>query len=894
MQNGKTLWYNYSAEDCLSKLQSNKTGITEEEARKRQQEYGLNELPTGKRFSGLKIFLNQFNNSMIFILLIAAGLSLFLGEMLDLMVILGAIFINVIVGYIQEAKAEKALAKLKKIVVQKSKIIRDGQVRIIESIELVPGDIIVLEAGDQIAADARLIEAKNIHTKEAILTGESSPVMKELSALTEEKEKKVLVGEQNNMVFKGTLVTEGKGLAVVTATGIETEMGKIASMIKETEQGLTPLQVRLADFSKKLGIAVLFIAFVIVILGVLKGVAFQSIIMVAVAVAVAAIPEGLIISITVTLVVGIQRILKQKALVRKLVAAETLGSTNIVCVDKTGTLTEGVMRVSKIFILPKEWDVQNHNLDGDQDLDQLIKYTMLCNNAVVENMDEPKEKWKFIGSPTEKAIVELLRHYKFDLDELHTKYPRLDEVPFDSYNKRMVTFHKQDEENQLVIQKGAPEKIISYCHYRLKDGEVVQLTESDKKEIYRQMEDLSRSGHRLLASCYKTEKLSNDDVDIDENFVFLGFMAINDPIRKSVKKTLRLAKAAGLRTIMITGDYALTAKAIAQELGMKVKDKNVLTGAEMDEMTDEDFEARIDEIDVYARVTPAHKLKIVKTWQKLDQIVAMTGDGVNDAPALKAADIGVSVGSGTDVTKATADMVLLDNNFSVIIEAIKQGRLIFINIKKIIVYLLTDAFSSVVLVFGSLLMGLPIPITAAQILWINMLTDGFPAAALTIEKSYDDVMKDKPRSKKAPVLDNEMKVLIFIIGVFVDFILLSLFYYLYTSGLFSIEYIRTLIFTSLGIDTLLYVFSCKSLRHSIFTINPFDNKYLNVAVVFGAMMIITALYVPFFRDLFHFEFLGQQEWIIVIALGLIKITLIEFTKYIFTSYKDKDKRIWNY
>jgi P-type Ca2+ transporter type 2C len=890
MQIQDILWYNLSTKEALTQLQTEETGLNKAKVQARRSLYGLNELPTDKRLSWLRILFRQFNNVLIGVLLVAAFFSLLLQEWLDLSIILAAVLINTIVGFIQENKAEKSLEKLRHVVVLETKVIRDGLVQKINARNLVVGDIITLEAGDQVPADARIINQTGLQTSEAVLTGESTAVAKNDSRLNSDVSKKVLVSDQKNMLFKGTMIAEGVVKAVVVATGIKTELGKIAHMLKTTKSEQTPLQKRLAVFSRKLGLLVLIAALVIMAIGLIQGKDFWEIFLVSIAVAVSAIPEGLLVAITVILIIGMQRILKKKALVRKLVAAETLGSTSVVCVDKTGTLTEGKMFAAKLATVNAQVDLTKTKKLKEKlspDLEKLLQYTNLVNNAVIENPADSEEDWRLVGSSTEKAVLLAGLRFGLDTNKLKQDFPRLDEVPFDSFSKMMITTHRIDNQD-VEIRKGAPERILQICNQYETEKGPESLTDEVNEQIEKSFAKFSSAGYRLLAACYQSGRVK------DGKNIFLGFFVIKDPLRPSVKQTIKLAKQAGLRTIMITGDHRRTARAIAGEIGLSVKDKNIITGEELDKLSDEEFVKQLKDIKVYARVTPAHKLKIVAAWQRHGEVVAMTGDGVNDAPALKAADIGIAVGSATDVTKETADMVLIDCDFSVIIEAIRQGRIIFHNIKKVIVYLLADAFSEVVLVLGSLLMGLPLPVTAAQILWINLVTDGFPAAALTVEKSHDNVMQEKPRPKKAPILDKEMKALIFIIGVVIDLILLSLFFYLNKLDLFEIGYIRTIIFTALGLDSLIYVFSCKSLQHSIFKSKIFNNRFLLVAVLVGFLIQLSALYVPQLANIFNFSFLGPHEWLLVFSLAFMKLVLIEFTKYTYTSFKDKKSRIWNY
>jgi len=604
----------------------------------------------------------------------------------------------------------------------------------------------------------------------------------------------------------------------------------------------------------------------------------------AVALAVAAIPEGLIIAVTIILTIGMQFILKKKALVRKLVATETLGSVSVICTDKTGTLTEGNMQVSKIITADKEYQLtKSKELNEVEKVRDLIsKVSVLCNAAVVENPEAELESLKIIGSPTEKALLIAAIESGYVPEKLHKDYIQLDEIPFDSEKKFMATLcnHKKAE-HQHIFTKGAPEIIFKYCSKVMISGKAETLTLEKLNYLKKKYEAMTKKGLRLLAFAYKTGhdfKNCNDEL---KNLTFLGFVAIKDPLRREAKEALLLCKSAGIRTVVITGDHRLTAKAIFDELGFKT-DGNIVEGSELDNWTDEELQARVVNIDIYARVEPRHKLRVVDAWQARGEVVAMTGDGINDAPALKSADIGIALGDGSDVTKETADIILLDNNFKVIVAAIEQGRIIFENIRKVVLYLLSDSFSELILITGSLLVGLPLPILATQILWINLVADGLPNIALTLEPGESEIMEDKPRKKSEPILNKEMKVLIFIIGIITDIILFILFIYLLnTMGEGRLDHIRTIIFTALGIDSLLYVFSVRSLRHSIFTKNIFSNLYLVGAVIIAFFILISAVYVPFLQTIFKTVSLNGREWLVILSLGLIKITAIEIVKHYF-------------
>jgi len=885
MKNQEILWYNLSISETLAELKTSSVGLKLEQVAERQKQVGPNELPHEKRLPMLKIFLRQFSNILMLILIVAALISFFFKHYLDASVIATSVLLNIAVGFFQENKAEKALEKLRGVVLLKAKVIRDEQLSDIDARELVPGDIIEIQAGDQVPADARLIEVNNLETAEAILTGESINVLKETGRLSENKEKAVIISDQRNMIFKGTLIVEGKGRAVVIQTGVKTEIGKIATLLKTTEDEKTPLQKGLSVFSQKIGIIIMILAFLIIGLGLWEGKDFLEIFLVAIAVSVSAIPEGLLIAITVILVIGMQRILKKDALVKKLIAAETLGSTSVVCVDKTGTLTEGIMRVEKIFTAKDEYffDIKTKYLEVPlpKEFERLIEFSYLCNNAVANHHGADRESWQFVGTPTEKALLEAAFRFEIVGQETKQKFPRISEKPFDSFTKTMTTVHEHSQ-SKIEIRKGAPERIIEECEYYWHSGEAHHLTENVRTEINNNFVKYGLQGRRLIAVSYRTA----------DAWVFLGGFVIQDPVRESVPETVRLAHRAGLRVIMITGDGGLTARTIAKEIGLKVGRDGVLLGEELDVLSDLELEKKIKDIVVYARVTPTHKIRIVQAWQRIGEVVAMTGDGVNDAPALKAADIGIAVGSASDVTRETADLIILKSDFSVIIESIRQGRIIFQNIRKVMVYLLTDSFSEVVLILGSLILRLPLAVTAVQVLWINLVTDGFTSASLTAEKSDDDVMNVKPRRKSEPILDRQMKVLIFIMAAVTDLILLIIFFLFIKVWPHDLTYVRSIIFVSLGMDSLFYVFSCKSLGRSLFKIKIFDNIYLVYAVIFGILLQVLPLYVPFLQKALSVTALGWAEWALVAALVVFKIGLIELIKYVFSRQNNKNNLLW--
>ena len=875
------LWYNLSIEKVLKILKTSRQGLSDKEALTRLKIFGFNRLPVKPRLSATKLFFRQFNNILIYILVVATGLSLFLRQWPEAAVVGAAIFINVFLGYFQENKAEKALEKLQKIITHKSRVYRDGLLKEINSEELVPGDIVVLEAGFQVSADLRLLEINNLSSAEAILTGEAHSIFKQAEPLSRSEDKKFLVAERANMVFKGTLIAEGKGLGVVVATGKITEVGKIAEAIEKTSDEETPLQMKLRSFSRKLGVGVLVIAAVILGVGLIRGLDFWEIFLIAVAAAVASVPEGLLVAVTVILTIGMQRILRQHALVRRLVAAETLGSTTVVCVDKTGTITEGEMSAKQLVNYNQELNFNDRKFPLGE-FETLATVTLLCNNAVLENYSP--EDYKIIGSPTEKAI--LAASLKFDWRDQLKDYQRLHEIPFTSRVKSMFTLNQKGTEFWWC-SKGAPEIVLANCDRFQTGSEIKALDEEAKNHWLELFSKYSSRGARLLAAAYKVTDKKTDTDYKNEDYIFLGFWVINDPVRPEVKNTVTLAKQAGLRTIMITGDHRLTAVEIAKQIGLEVKENNVIDGYELMTMTPLELNRRVKEATVFARVSPEDKLKIVQALQAGGEVVAMTGDGINDAPALKAADIGISVGAASDVAKETSDMILLDNNFSTILAAVEQGRIIFQNIKKTIVFTLSDSFREIILVLGCLIAGVPLPIGAIQILWINLVSDGFPAAALTVEAAEPNIMKQRPEKRDNSILDAQMKTIIFVISIFSNLILFGFYYWLLKNN-FDWSYIKALIFACLGLNSLVYVFSCKSLKQPVWRSHIFSNKFLWLAVLLGLILLLVPLYWPFIQGILGFSTLGLLDWALAFGLSCVQLVLIEGSKLI-SNYLSRTK-----
>jgi P-type Ca2+ transporter type 2C len=817
--------------------------------------------------------------------LIAAVVSYILGESIDATVILIAVIINVVVGFFQEHKAQRALEALQKIVSSRARVRRDGRVKVIAAEELVPGDVVMLQAGDKVPADLRLLEVNGLEIAEASLTGESEPVKKEVKKLSGD----LVLGDQANMAFMSTAVTQGLGLGIVVSTGGATAIGHIASLVRETKEENTPLQQKLDKFSKKLAFLVLVVSAFIFVVGILSDHELGEMFTTAVAVAVAAIPEGLVVAVTVILAVGMRRILKEQGLVKKLLAAETLGSTSVICTDKTGTLTQGEMRVASIVGESEAWKIDDiESAEAEAEYGLSLRIGVLCNNAFFMNQPTGQKDAKISGSPTEKALLLAGWQAGLDKEKIDKKYKRLDEVPFDSKIKYMMTLHKFSDTQNIVYIKGAAEKVLDFCSYvyRSKDGKShdhLPLGKVLRLKQKKQYEKMSTSGLRVLAMAYKKTPSSTKSFDdiVQKDFIFVGFMGLQDPLRPDTKETIAISLQAGVKTVMITGDHKLTAQAIARDLGLPHESKNILTGKELAKLTASQLKKKAPQISVYARVSPVDKLKIVKAWQDRGEIVSMTGDGVNDAPALKKADIGVAVGSGTDVSKETADLILLDNDFKTIVSAIRQGRVIYDNVKKVILYFLSDSFTEMIIIVFGLLVGWPLPVLASQILWVNIVDDTFPALALTQDPEEPENMTEKPEHRKKPVLDAERRWLIAIISIVTALDTLLLFWFFWQGNPANLDHARSVAFVTLGMDSLLYIFAVRSLRRPIWRTKLFANKFLVFSVLIGIVLQALAVYVPIFQKFLRTVPLSLQDWVIIVLVSLAVIMIIEITKAVF-------------
>lgn len=816
-----------------------KAGLTSEKARELLKKFGPNQLTKRREFSSLKLLFSQFKSPLVYILVLAGLVTLFLQEWTDATVIFAAVVINTALGFYQERKAQKTLAALRSLLAPKAKVIRDGKQQEIDAINVVPGDLVVLTIGTRVPADGVLVEATDFSLNEAILTGESMAVRKEA-------EEKIEKAKKKNKVFMGTTVSTGIAKMVVTETGMKTEMGKIGKRVEEVIEEETPLQEQLGKLAKILAIVVGVVCIVIFLFGELLGYAPLEMFITSVAIAVAAIPEGLLVTLTVILALGMQRILKRKAIVRKLLSAETLGSVNVICCDKTGTLTEGELKVVEADFTDEKLGWQG---------------AVLCND---------------LRDPLEIAMWDWAKKEDNNVEKLQKDYPRLDEIPFSPKFKYIATLHPG-----LLFFSGAPEVILNRS----------ELSESSRKDWLKRFEEYGQKAFRIVGFAYKKvsqtkKKIKTEDL---EKLEWLGVLVYEDPVRKGVKQALEECQRAGIEVKVVTGDYVSTAVAVLKQLDLKLDlKKQVMEGEELAKISQRELAKKVEEIILFARTNPEQKLKIVQALKEKGEVVAMTGDGVNDAPALAKADIGIVVGEASDVAKETADMVLLDSNFTTIVAAVEEGRTIFENIKKVIVYLLSDSFTEVILIGGSLLFGLPLPLTAAQILWVNLVEDTLPDIALAFESEEKELMREKPREREAPILDKEMKALIFIIGIFTDIFLLALYFFL-LRGLFHLHFIRTVIFAALAIDSLFYVFSCTSLRKTIFRRNPFRNKVLNLSVFISFLFLLAAIYLPFLQRFLKTHSLGLSEWLLIIGLGFLEIILVEITKWLFINGKKKVK-----
>jgi Ca2+-transporting ATPase len=887
-------WHNLDVPEVLASLDSKHDGLSQEEAQRRLAEFGPNELAGKKKISPWIIFLEQFKNFLIIILLVAVVLSAIMGETADAIVIFAIVLFAAGLGFIQEYRAEKAMEALKRMAAPMASVLRGSKEAEIPSRELVPGDIIILRTGDRIPADARLIEAVNLKTDEASLTGESVPLQKTTQALPVE----VNIGDRKNMAFMGTAAVYGRGTAVVTATGMGTEFGKIATMLQDVEKEQTPLQINLDQLGKWIAIGALALCFILAGIGVLRGHQILEMLIWGVSLAVAAVPEALPAVVTISLALGVQRMVRRHALIRKLPAVETLGCTTFICSDKTGTLTQDQMTIRRVYADDKLIDITGvgyepkgeFQLDGEAlnpgenaALQKLLHIGSLCNDTSLDSADGI---WKIKGDPTEGALVVTAAKSGLWQEELQRQFPRIAEIPFSSETKRMTTVH-QTSQGKIAYSKGAPEVILSLCSQIYLSGQETKLNDADKNEILSVSLGMAGDALRVLGLAYKRlPDAATITEATEQDMVFVGLVGMIDPPREEVKEAVKLCDQASIRSVMITGDHKLTAVAIAKELGI-LKEGVAFIGTEIDKLSDEEFEDLVEKIEVYARVSPAHKLRVVEALAKKGHVVAMTGDGVNDAPALKKADIGVAMGiTGTDVTKEAADMVLTDDNFASIVAAVEEGRGIFSNIKKYLIYLLSCNLGeillmAVVILFGPL-MGLPagtLPLIAIQLLYVNLATDGLPAIALSVDPPDPDIMKQKPRPRKQTIFTAPVLRYLAGAGIWTAMVTLGIFLWAINSGKSFLE-AQGLCFITLILIEFFNAFNCRSLEYSLFKIGPFANKWLIWAILITIAMTIPIFYVPFLQEVFHAYALGLIDWIIAILSASTIFIVAEIYKLI--------------
>lgn len=878
-----------SIEDTSQKLTTNiKTGLTSQEAENRIKQYGLNELKQSKGKNPLMILFSQFTDVLVVILILASIASYFLGEGIDALMIVIIVILNAVIGFIQEFRVEKAIESLKKMVTSNQTIYRDGKLLQIPSSQLVPGDLVVLEEGQKITADIRLINVISLQTIEAPLTGESTPVNKTIEVLKDN----LPLGDQKNMAFSGTIVSAGKGMGIVVGTGMNTQIGKIAHMVSAQHETQTPMQIKLDKLGSLIGKIVLVIAVIVAIEEVFlsKGSILEAIIS-SIALAVAAIPEGLPAVVTISLALGTKRLLAHKALIRNLPAAETLGSTEVICTDKTGTLTEGVMNVRKIFMNQISLNMeQNEGSKNPDNLQKLLEIGILSSNARKSNEN-------FVGDPTEVALIKIAIEQGIYQEMLLQKYNRVGEIPFSSDRKMMTTI-SETEGTQLVTSKGAVEAILNICTNIEINGKVEKLTEEHKKQILAQNEELATQALRVLAFAYKSGNVilnaseeSQDGKNIEKDLTFLGLQAMMDPPKDGVKQAIDICqKEAGIKVVMITGDHLITAKAIAKEVGIE---GTAITGEELDKISEEEFKTKVNEITIYARVNPEHKLRIVNALKANGLQVAMTGDGVNDAPALKAADIGIGMGvTGTDVAKDSSDMILMDDHFGTIVNAVREGRGIFENIRKFVAYLLSANAMEVMIIFFSLLLGWPLPLMPIHLLWINLVTDGLPAVALGVDPARPNIMTSHPKEFKQQIVNLPFFKFLMVISVMVTIAVLAIIGFMKNDPLHE----QTMAFTAVVVFEMIIIWAIRSQYRLPF----FSNKYLLLAVTASILLHLGVLYLPIqigsstLQELFKVTTLSLSDWGIILGAGAIlailwKIILPRFVESFNPEIKMNDK-----
>jgi Ca2+-transporting ATPase len=897
--------YHLTADEALTQLESDTQGLRWDEVEKRWQKYGQNAIESGKKISHLRIFLDQLINPLVLILFFAAGISIIADHVIDAIVIGVIIILNSIIGYIQESKAEEALEALKNRAAPEATVLRinhhtgESVEQVIQAADIVPGDVILLETGDKVPADARLLTAINLEVDESMLTGESLPVQK-----TNEKiDGSAGIGDRLNLVYSGTAITHGRGKAVVYATGIKTEIGKIAALIQQTEKITTPLKQQADKLGKYLAIFAVLFSTLVFIIGVfnLNGSSWQDIFLFALSSAISSIPEGLPAVMTITLAVGVNRMAKRNAIIRKLQAVDTLGAASVICTDKTGTLTTNQMTVQQVFTGDQVVDVSGvgFNPDGGFAIhgDPLIIRAQtplfwslaggtLCNDArLIYNEEHTGHEWSIKGDPTEGALIVLSAKAHLRKDQLESDFPRVDEIPFDSKRKYMATFHEDQAGKSYVFLKGAPEEVLGFCAFIHAGTGVKEITPEEKGQIFERNRLMAEKAMRVLAVAYfegdkgSWEKVKDEIHQGKGELIFAGLIGMIDPPRDEAKEAIRICRRAGIRVVMATGDHPITAKAIAEELNMFDQHSSVLTGADVDQMSEEEFEQATRNTAVFARVSPELKYRLVESLKRQGEVVAMTGDGINDAPALKSAQVGVAMGiAGTDVAKEASDMVLTDDNFSSIVNAVEEGRVVFQNIRKVVKFLISTNFGEDLTILLSMLLfkGLPLIFTPVQILWVNLVTDGVLDITIAMEPKEQDVMNERPRKIDAQIINKEILLNTIFVAIIMAAGTLLMFNYGYQAQ--GIIYARTMAFVTLALFQVFNAFNVRSRTRSVFSMGLFTNKYLNIAIPVSVLLLISTVYVPFMQNVMQTSPLLLKEWAMIVPIASTILILEEIRK----------------
>ncbi|KKB43949.1 Cation-transporting ATPase [Bacillus thermotolerans] len=874
-------------EEVESQLQtSTQRGLTTEEAEKRREKHGSNELMQDKLPSAWIVFFHQFKDFMVLVLIGATIVSALMGEYIDAAAIFAIIIINGLLGFLQERKAEKSLQALKQLSAPQSLVLRDGEWKKVQSAHIVPGDVLKFTAGDRIGADVRLAETIDLEIEESAMTGESVPVEKHALPLREDAPG---LGDMKNMAFMGTLVTRGSGVGIVTAIGMKTAMGNIASMLQQAGQTETPLQRRLEQLGKILIAAALFLTLLVVVIGLAQGHELYTMLLTGVSLAVAAIPEGLPAIVTVALSLGVQRMIKQKAIVRQLAAVETLGCTTVICSDKTGTMTQNQMTVTDAWSGGRHWQISGKGYEpkgkffegtteispsSEKSLYQLLTFGLLCNHAELKTKEN-----EFIiqGDPTEGALLTAALKAGLSREQLSHTFTIEKEFPFDSKRKRMTVIVRDDKGSRFAVTKGAPDVLLKKCDFVLWDKKREVFSAPYQKQTEEMLQALAGRALRVIAIAYKPlqeESRANESTDVEEGMTFIGMQGMIDPPRPEVKKAIAECRQAGVKTIMITGDHKETAAAIAKDLGLANKSSQILDGQALSELSEEELEKAAEKTSVYARVSPEDKLKIVRALQNNGHIVAMTGDGVNDAPAIKAADIGIAMGiTGTDVAKEASSLILANDHFATIKAAVEEGRNIYENIRKFIRYLLASNVGEILVMLFAMILAMPLPLVPIQILWVNLVTDGLPALALGLDKAEDDVMKRPPRHPKEGVFARGLGWKIISRGFLIGAATLGAFMIVYNGESDNLVYAQTVAFATLVTAQLIHVFDCRS-EKSVLARNPFGNMYLIAAVISSFLLMLAVIYIPQLQVIFHTVPLEAREWLLVMGMGALPTFLL--------------------